>query len=82
MTTDPSEWHKPGSGDQHLVNRDTDWDEIVWQVVCEDGQVRHVSPFDTWAEASNWAHWQHGCLAVHTYRPVTRRDHKIGPVNP
>ena len=42
----------------------------VWEIVCQDGQVRHDRPFANKREAEYWAHWGHCCLADHTYRVV------------
>jgi hypothetical protein len=41
-----------------------------WQVVCEDGQVRHHDTFATLEEASSFAWFGHICTARHEYVEV------------
>ena len=47
--------------------------EVQFTVHCPDGAVRHDDPFDSAADAVQFAEWGHACLAgsAHTFSAFT-----------
>ena len=48
-------------------------DEVVaraeqYEVVCEDGHIRHRDPFDWISDAQHFAEWGHCCTRNHEIR--------------
>lgn len=47
-------------------------EDPVFQVECEDGEIRHEAPFATRRDAMNFAEWGHACTTSHLITPMDR----------
>lgn len=45
-----------------------------YDVICEDGRVRHKAPFETEREAKTFADYGHLCTAANTHRIVEAKS--------